>query len=1168
MLVALVSGGYTIVLWGHPYAALVLLAEVLFVGIALRRASDRNLPEWVLVFWTSLGLPLVMLVYHFSVDMAWTAAIMVAFKQGLNDLFNALLAVFLLRFMPAWWFSQNARPRSQNVHQLLTNLLVAFAFLPVLVVITINARNTVATTEAEIKQHLSSSAEYISSQLATWQRENFKQLASVAERGQKIAIEDLLLVKGVMPNLVFLQVVNLDGSVRLSTMRGQSATSQVNYADREWFRAVVATRKPIVSDALKGRTSGQLVIVLAFPIFEGERVSGILLASVNGEELARRITSGFHSLDTRVTLVDRRGSIIGSTDRAFLPLQSFEQIRGGLIGETDGRIYRWLPSGIKSPMQAWSSSYYAMNVTQDLEGWSLIVEQPLRPFAADLQRNHLFSFVAIYLLALVAFPLGSRLGRMISLPLRTMSQAATKLALNLDSQGDLLLPHSDISEIASLSDDFQRMAQTLHASYVDLRHARDELELRVAERTAELQQQKDAMDQHAIVSITDADGRIIYANEKFIQISGYDHAELLGQNHRLLNSGCHPKSFFAEMWDTISHGHTWHGHICNRSKHGTHYWVASTIVPFLDQEGAPYQYVSIRTDITEQKHAEEALRIAAIAFETQEGMLVTDAHGVIIRANHAFSRLTGYTEGEVIGNTPALLKSDRHGPEFFLRMWQLLEDNGYWQGEIWNKRKDGRIYAEWLTISAVKAPDGTTTHYVGTFTEITKNKDAEAEVHRLAYYDPLTQLPNRRLLQDRLKQAILGSHRSRQHGALLFLDLDNFKKLNDTRGHKVGDQLLIEAAQRMKGCVREGDTVARLGGDEFVILLEGLSENSQEAALQVDHVAEKVRKVLQRPYELSGQDFHCSSSIGITLIHDDVFSAEEALRHADLALYKAKDAGRNCFRFFDPAMQEVLDQHAKLEADLRQAVENGQLCLHYQPQIDDAHRIIGAEALLRWQHPAHGLVPPGNFIPLAEETGLILPIGQWVLETICSQIREWSATQHASQLRFSVNVSAAQFRQSDFVAQLEAVLAKTGANPRQLKIELTESMVLDDIDDTLWKMHALKLLGISLSLDDFGTGYSSLSYLTQLPLDQLKIDRSFVFNLPDSHNDAVVAQTIVAMAKGLGLEVIAEGVETEGQLEFLQRHGCHAYQGYLFSRPLPLAGFETYLQHHASGLAA
>ncbi len=586
----------------------------------------------------------------------------------------------------------------------------------------------------------------------------------------------------------------------------------------------------------------------------------------------------------------------------------------------------------------------------------------------------------------------------------------------------------------------------------------------------------------------------------------------------------------------------------------------------LHLSGAVPQVRVSLSDISERRHAEEELRIAAIAFESQEGMMVSDSHGVIVRVNPAFTRLTGYRAEEAIGQTPALLRSGRHDKTFYDHMWQTLREKGYWQGEVWNKRKNGKVYAEWLTISAVKTPEGETTHYVGAFSEITQHKEAEAEIHRLAYYDALTHLPNRRLLMDRLGQALASSTRSGRHGAVIFLDLDNFKNLNDTRGHAVGDLLLAEVAQRLHCAVREGDTISRLGdtisrlgGDEFVVVLEDLSSEAVEAAAQAKLVGEKVREAMARPYELDGREFHCSASLGVTLFQDHEESVETLLKQADLALYQAKGAGRNCLRFFDPAMQSTLDEYSALESDLRLAVPREQMQLHYQPQVDSMRRVIGAEALLRWRHPQRGLVAPDVFIPLAEESGLILPIGRWVLETACAQIKAWSAHDATRDIRLAVNVSARQFRQAGFVAEVEQVLSESGADPSRMKIELTESLVIDNVAETIARMQALKALGVGFSMDDFGTGFSSLSYLKRLPLDQLKIDRSFVFDLATDPNDAAIVQTIITMGHTLGLDVIAEGVETEAQLARLDQYGCTHFQGFLFSRPMPLAEFEAWL---------
>lgn len=447
------------------------------------------------------------------------------------------------------------------------------------------------------------------------------------------------------------------------------------------------------------------------------------------------------------------------------------------------------------------------------------------------------------------------------------------------------------------------------------------------------------------------------------------------------------------------------------------------------------------------------------------------------------------------------------------------------------------------------------------FSRAIAQKRAEEEIERLAFYDPLTNLPNRRLLYDRLQQAIVANARHANHGAALFIDLDNFKTLNDTKGHNVGDLLLIEVAHRLQGCVREGDTVARLGGDEFVVILNGLSDDTAQASAHVEKVGNKMLTAISQPYFLEGFEHHCSASMGIGLFRHQEKTAEELLRYTDTALYQAKRGGRNTLLFYDPTMQTALEQRAALENDLRCALVEDQFMLYYQMQINNSGQIIGAEVLMRWQHPRRGVVSPMEFIPLAEETGLILAIGKWVIETTCAQLKHWESDPHKSALQLAVNVSARQFHQADFVEQVDQAIRRHGINSNRLKLELTESLVLDDIEDTIVKMHQLKEIGISFSLDDFGTGYSSLYYLTKLPIDQLKIDQSFVRNIGLTQSDAVIVQTIIGMAINLKIESIAEGVETEDQRAFLEAHGCHVYQGYLYSRPIPRAEFERLFEN-------
>lgn len=564
-------------------------------------------------------------------------------------------------------------------------------------------------------------------------------------------------------------------------------------------------------------------------------------------------------------------------------------------------------------------------------------------------------------------------------------------------------------------------------------------------------------------------------------------------------------------------------------------------------------------DVSKLKQAEADLRIAAIAFESQEGIFITDANSVILKTNKAFTNITGYSAVDAIGKTPRLLSSGRHDDQFYKSMWDSINSKGVWHGELWNKRKNGEIYAQLLTITAVVAEQGSSIHYVGALLDITEKKEAIAQIEKLAFYDPLTNTPNRRLLLERIKHALAATNRSGQNGALLFIDVDNFKILNDTLGHDVGDLLLQQIAHRLANCVREGDTVARIGGDEFVVMLENVSENTEAAAKQTKITAEKILETLNEPYRLETHDYHCTSSIGIILFSGHQAGIDELLKRVDIAMYQAKHNGRNKLCFFDEKMQSDLEARVKLDRDLELAIINDEFRVYYQKQVTIDGKSIGAEALIRWLHPERGLVSPMEFIPAAEDNGLILKIGLWVLESACQQLKTWEGGVHTQHLHLAVNVSARQFYQVDFVAQVTAIIKKTAIDPSKLELELTETLVLDNILDAIKKMTQLNKLGIKFSIDDFGTGYSSLAYLTQLPLSFLKIDKSFVHNIGLKPTYAVIVQTIIGMAKNLGMSVIAEGVESNEQLAFLALNGCHLYQGFLFSKPVPLIEYEQLL---------
>ncbi|MBI5919319.1 MAG: EAL domain-containing protein [Nitrosomonadales bacterium] len=703
-----------------------------------------------------------------------------------------------------------------------------------------------------------------------------------------------------------------------------------------------------------------------------------------------------------------------------------------------------------------------------------------------------------------------------------------------------------------------------------LKLANTSLERKVEQRTRELSASHQQM--YSLLNSleegaygVDVEGDITFVNKSFLRILGFDDAsEVTGRHaHNLIHHSHRDGTPYPAKECKV-----YRAYLANEASHEVDevFWRRDgRAVPVeywsqpIEIDGVMQGAIVTFFDISERLKAESDLRIAASAFETQEGILITDAANRILKINRAFSQITGYTESEILGKNPRLLSSGRQSADFYAAMWESLKHTGIWEGEIWNRRKNGEDYPQELTITSVKDRNGSITNYVASFTDITLRKQAEDEIKSLAFYDPLTQLPNRRLLIDRMQQAIAAASRHGSIGALLLIDLDNFKSLNDTLGHDQGDLLLQQVARRLESCMREGDTVARLGGDEFVVLLEDLGNKAGEAASLTETVAEKIADTLTQPYVLDSQTIHSTPSIGITIFDGHDRSIDDFIKQADIAMYQAKKAGRNTARFFDPQMQHAIEARAALESELHQALESGQFQLHYQVQVDSIGLPVGAEALIRWIHPEHGLVPPAAFIPVAEETGLILPLGQWVIEQACAQLKHWQRNIATSSLVLSVNVSAKQFHQADFASQVQSAVQRHAIAPGLLKLELTESMLVERIESTIITMSALKSIGIQFSLDDFGTGYSSLQYLKRLPLDQIKIDQSFVRDLASDGSDKAIVRTIIAMSHSLNLDVIAEGVETAEQRLLLLKKGCRHFQGYLFGKPLPIIEFETAL---------
>jgi diguanylate cyclase (GGDEF)-like protein/PAS domain S-box-containing protein len=654
--------------------------------------------------------------------------------------------------------------------------------------------------------------------------------------------------------------------------------------------------------------------------------------------------------------------------------------------------------------------------------------------------------------------------------------------------------------------------------------------------------------------ITDTHGDIEYVNPKFEEISGYRAEEVIGKNPRILKSGEKTNEEYKDMWVTLQAGKEWRGYFHNKRKDGSIYWESATISALRGDDGEITHFIAVKEDITARKRAEDQLRMNATVFDTaSEGIMVTDVDNRIKTVNPAFSRITGYEPEDVIGLDPKVLSSGRHDAAFYRQMWKQVETRGFWSGEIWNRRKDGVVFPEWLSIVVIRDDIGEIKEYVAVFSDISQRKQDEEQIRRQANYDALTGLPNRSLFFDRLNQAVISARREHWLLALLFVDLDRFKAVNDSFGHVVGDEMLQEVADRVQSCIREADTVARFGGDEFVVLLHDLTEVN-DAAL----VAEKIIDRLSAPFTIVGREVFLGASIGITVYPVDTEDPEAMLRHADMAMYRAKEAGRNRYQFFTVGMQEQVRERVELEQDLRLAVERDELELNYQPIVDaSSGRVHSAEALLRWKHPQHGYVVPDVFIPLAEETGLISSLGDWVIREACRQLSVWQDS--GVDIGITINISSGQRGGGLTSWSVAAILKELGVSGRLLTLEITEGLLMDDSEEVVNWLNGFKELGISLSVDDFGTGYSSLSYLKRFPVDVLKIDRSFIQGLPNETEDISLVEAILAMGLSLGLKVIAEGVETEEQRCFLLERDCRYLQGFFFSKPLPAPRLEEWL---------
>ncbi len=746
----------------------------------------------------------------------------------------------------------------------------------------------------------------------------------------------------------------------------------------------------------------------------------------------------------------------------------------------------------------------------------------------------------------------TRQGRGFSGEIRYQRQDGTPIWAHVKGQP---IPEGDGQVWIWIMQDVTRRRQAEEA----LRQSYSEMEQRVATRTTEVSQQLHFMEQliEAIpgpVFYKDRQGRYLGFNQRYIDYLGKPRGELIGATVYDIAPKDLADRYRAADEELFNNPGVQVYETQVQPASGERRDVLFHKATFANPDGNVGGLIGVMFDITERKRMEARMQQAATVFDSSaEGITITAPDGSIIAVNRAFTEITGYSESEVLGRNPRILQSDRQDKDFYREMWDAIIRRGRWQGELWNKRKDGSLFPEWLTVSAVKDAGGNVMHYVGVATDISEIKRANELLDHQAHHDYLTGLPNRLLLEDRLRGALLRGQREETQVAVLFLDLDRFKNINDSLGHHVGDRVLCEVAERFSALTRESDTVARMGGDEFLIVLEGIHDAAMAA-----RIADKILDDLRANPVTLEQEFFVCASIGISLFPQDGADSVTLIKHADAAMYRAKERGRNTYEFFSNDLMQFSLDRFKMETDLRRAIERDELIVYLQPQFSlKTGELLGAEALVRWKHPQQGLVAPERFIPLAEESGLIVALGEWVQHTACRHWAEW-AQAGLNPGVLSINVSGVEFRRGHIEDTVRKVLDATRLPPELLELEITESAIMSQAETSIRVLYGLRAMGISLAIDDFGTGYSSLAYLKRLPLNKLKIDQSFVFGLPGDAEDCAIVRAVIALAHSLQLKVIAEGVETEQQREFLAREACDEMQGYLRGNPMPAADFRRH----------
>lgn len=1162
ILAAVISGGYTFFIWNHYVFLIESVCEVLFVGLLLKRAKG-NLVFLDCLFWFGVGIPLGWGLYAFLMKMKFATIVFTMLKVSINGIFNALVANVIVSYLPIYkWSPIVKEKRIFPLKHTLFNILLAFTIFPSLVLFYFTSYVEMNRIEKDILNKTLVRANLISSQIGYWHEERLEAVKELASASDQIGLTNISqlqgrldITKSTLKDITAAYIANSEGtSIAFSPRINAQGkpTAGINYADRAFFIETKSILEPVMSEVLYSRALNKLpVTALVVPILNDGIFNGYAAAVIDLSYIKKQLLASVKDGFMDATIIDDHGKIVASSDVGLIPMQDFNYYPGAektVIG--DGVDY-YVPKLKKNQSKALAlmKSFYVREIPIDKNlPWKLILKVPAGNFISEAQGVYTKQLLVVFILIFIAFITTHFVSKKIAKPLVSLTAATTDLPSKLNVGTHIDWPESSIVEILELVSNSKSMANTFKQNF-------DELQTQYAFLNTMLDTVPNP------IFYKDTEGIYQVCNEAFANYVGELKVDVIGKNTLELFDDEQSKKH-QQMDDALlkSKGNIMYDFLY-KDQHGLMRNAIYHKTTFNNLDGTSGGIVGIIIDITEQKNNERLIwqekeRAQVTLGCIGDAVITTDAYGKVEYLNTVAEDLTGWTNDEACGKKieSIYLTSDEVTGEQNINTVGICiaEDRIVTPpNHTVLTRRDRLVIAIEDSASPIRNREGKIIGSVLVFHDVSEKRALMKKITHQAYHDDLTGLPNRLLFHDRLQQALALAQRNNEAVAVVFLDLDSFKNVNDTMGHAVGDQLLKNVAQVLKQCIRESDTLCRIGGDEFTFLLTQIKNDKD-----VSNIVTKILKKMQAPWIFDTHEFYITASMGIAMYPNDGTDVETIMKHADTAMFRAKEHGKNSFEFFTSVMNEKVLEKFTLEKSLRKALANKEFVLHYQPILNtEKSKVIGAEALIRWLHPEKGLLPPSDFIPLAEETGLILSIGEWVLRTACAQNVAWLNAGYEP-ISIAINLSAVQFLKQNLLSQISYVINETGINPAFIELEITESVAMKDVNYTVRTLKALRNLGVRIAIDDFGTGYSSMEYLKTFPINTLKIDKSFIQDIYTDQQDAAIVRTIINLANNLNLGVIAEGVETQEQMQFLKEQNCYIMQGFLFSKPIDAKRFE------------